>query len=200
MRHFTLFAAIAASTLAVPTAAQAQRLPSAVIAVVDTSRVYRECTACRSAQTQLQSQATALQTRQQALANELRPEGQQLQQSLQALGEGQPDQALRQRVQAFEQRQTQANQELAQTQQRIQSTQAHVLQQINQRLDPIVSQAMTARGATVALPVDATLAHSQTIDITADVLARLNQALPAVSVTPMPQQQPQQQQQQPQGR
>ena len=197
MKHFTIFAALAASTLAIPGTAQAQRLPGAVIAVVNTDRVYGECTACRSAQTQLQTQATALQARQQTLANQLRPEGQQLETAVQALNGRQPDAALRQRVEAFQQRQTQANQELTQTQQRLQSTQAHVLQQINQRLGPIVNQAMTARGANVALSVDATLAHAPTIDITNDVLARLNQALPAVSVTPLPQQQ---QQQQPQGR
>ena len=197
MRNLTLFAAIAATTLAIPATAQAQRLPAAVIAVVDTGKVYAECTACRSAQTQLQTQATQLQTRQQTLAGQLQPEGQQLQQAVQALGERQPDAALRQRIEAFQQRQQQASQELSQSQQRLQSTQAHVLQQINQRLDPIISQAMTARGANVAVSVDATLAHAQTVDITNDVLARLNQALPAVSVTPLPQQA---QQQQPQSR
>ena len=196
MRNITLFAALAASTLAIPASAQAQRLPAAVVAVVDTSRIYAECTACRSAQTQLQTQVTQLQTRQQTLAGQLQPEGQQIQQAVQALNGQQPDAALRQRIEAFQQRQQQANQELAQGQQRIQSTQAHVLQQINQRLDPLISQAMTARGANIAMPVDATLAHAQTVDITADVLARLNQALPAVSVTPLPQQT----QQQPQGR
>ena len=196
MRNLTLFAALAASTLVVPATAQAQRIPAAVVAVIDTDRVYRECTACRSAQTQLQSQATALQTRQQTLVGQLRPESEQLEQAVQALGSRQPDAALRQRIEAFQQRQNQANQELAQAQQRLQSTQAHVLQQINQRLNPLINQAMTARGANVAVSTDATLAHAQTLDITNDVLARLNQALPSVSVTPLPQQQ----QQQPQGR
>lgn len=192
MRHITLFAALAASTLTIPATAQAQRLPAAVIAVVDTERVYRECTACRSAQQQLQTQATSLQARQQTLATQLRPEGEQLQTAVQALNGRQPDAALRQRLEAFQQRQTQANQELAQTQQRLQSTQAHVLQQINQRLDPIVTQVMTARGANVVLSTDATLANAPAVDVTNDVLARLNQALPAVSVTPLPQQQQQQ--------
>ena len=54
---------------------------------------------------------------------------------------------------------------------------------------------MTARGANIALDTNATLAHSQTTDVTADVLAGLNRALPSVSLTPLPQQQ-----QQPQGR
>lgn len=199
MRNLTLIAALAASSLAIPTAAHAQRLPAAVIGVVDTNRIYRECTACRAAQTQLQTQQTQLQARQQTLMNQLRPEGEQLQQAIQALGDRQPDAALRQRAEAFQQRQNQANQELSQAQQRLQSTQAHVLQQINQRLEPIVTQTMTARGANVVLSTDATMANAPVVDITNDVLARLNQALPAVSVTPLPQQQ-QQQQQQPQGR
>lgn len=196
MRNLILSAAIAVSALAIPATAQAQRLPGAVIAVIDTERVYRECTACRSAQTQLQSQATTLQTRQQTLSNQLRPEGEQLRTAVDALNGRQPDAALRQRIEAFQQRQEAANTELAQGQQRLQSTQANVLRQINERLNPIINQAMTARGANVAVSTDATLAHAQTLDITNDVLARLNQALPSVSVTPLPQQQ----QQQPQGR
>jgi outer membrane protein len=156
MRKNILLAAIAASMIAVPTAVSAQRLPATVVAVVDTGKIYTDCTACAAARTQLQSQATALQTRQKTLTDQLRPEGQQ----------------------------------------RLQSTQANVLRQINERLNPIINQAMTARGANIAMDVDATLAHAATVNITADVLARLNAALPSVSVTPMPQQA----QQQPQGR
>ncbi len=196
MRFLTL-AAFAASVAIVPAAAQAQRLTAAVVAVVDTDRVYRECTACRSAQTQLQTQAQALQTRQQALVAQLRPEGEAIQTAITALGNRQPDAALNTRVQQFQQRQEQANQELAQTQQRLQSIQANVVRQINERLNPIISQTMTARGANLAVGVDATLAHAPALDITNDVLARLNQQLPAVSVTPLPEQQ---QQQQPAGR
>ena len=199
MRHLILSAAMAASIIAIPTAASAQRVPAAVVVVVDTDRVYRECTACRAAQTQLQSQVTALQQRQQTLQNQLRQEGEPLQQQVQALQGRQPDAALRQRLEQFQQRQEQANQELAQGQQRLQSTQAHVLRQINERLNPVISQVMTARSANLAVSTDATLAHAPAVDVTSDVLARLNQALPAVSVTPLPQQQ-QQQQQQPQGR
>jgi outer membrane protein len=193
-------AALAVSAAALPAAAQAQRVPPAVVVVVDTDRIYRECTACRTAQTQLQSQVTALQTRQQTLATQLRPERESLQQAVNALNGREPDAALRQRIEAFQQREQQASQELQQTQQRIQSIQANVLRQINERLDPAINQVMTARGANLAVSIDATLGHAQAVNVTNDVLARLNQALPSVSLTPLPQQQPQQQQQQPQGR
>lgn len=199
MRKMIFLAALAAGTIATPSSAQAQRLPAGVIAVVDTGRIYAECTACRTAQTQLQSQVAALQARQQTLATQLQPERTSLQQAVTALNGQQPDAALTQRIEAFQQREQQAALELQQSQQRIQSIQANVVRQINERLNPAINQVMTARGANVALDVEATLAHSQTINVTNDVLARLNQALPTVSLTPLPQPaQPAQPQQQPQ--
>ena len=196
MRKNILLAAIAASVIAVPTAVSAQRLPATVVAVVDTGKIYTDCTACAAARTQLQSQATALQTRQKTLTDQLRPEGQQLEAAVAALSGKQPDAALQARIKAFQDKERAGNTELQTGQQRLQSTQANVLRQVNERLNPIINQAMTARGANIAVDVDATLAHAQTVNITADVLARLNSALPSVSVTPLPQQA----QQQPQGR
>ena len=195
-----IYSAALIAAAAAPSAALAQaRAPAAVIVVVDTDRVYRECTACRTAQTSLQSQLNTLQTRQQTLEGQLRPEQQSIQQAIQALGGKEPDQALRTRVQAFQKRQTDANAELARAQQNLQSIQANVLRQINARLGPAITQVMTARGANLAVAKDATLDNAAALEVTTDVLAALNRALPSVSLTPLPQQQ-QQQQQQPQGR
>ena len=155
MRKNILLAAIAATTLAVPTAVSAQRLPATVVAVVDTGKIYSDCTACAAARTQLQSQATALQTRQKTLTDQLRPEGQQLETAVAALSGKQPDAALQARIKAFQDKERAANTELQTGQQRLQSTQANVLRQINERLNPIINQAMTARGANVAMDVAA---------------------------------------------
>lgn len=190
-------ALIAATALAAP--AMAQRAPAAIAIVVNTDRIYRDCNACRTAQTQLQSQVTALRTRQQALEAQLRPEGQAIQTALSALAGKQPDAALQNRAKAFQARQDQANQELQRSQQNIQSIQANVVRQINERLQPVITQVMTQKGANIAVDEGSTLAHSQATDATNDVLAALNTALPAVSLTPLPQQQ-QPQQQNPQGR
>ena len=191
-------ALVAVSALATP--ALAQRAPAAVVVVVDTDRVYRECNACRTAQTQLQSQVQALRTRQQTLEGQLRPEGTAIQQAVTALAGKQPDAALQNRAKAFQQRQDQANQELARSQQNLQSIQANVLRQINEKLGPVINSVMTQKGANVAVDVDATLAHGTAVNVTTDVLAALNQQLPSISVTPLPQQQQQQTQQTPQGR
>jgi len=195
MKTYLAAAMIAVSALAAP--AMAQRAPAAVVVVVDTDRIYRDCNACRTAQTQLQSQVTALRTRQQTLETQLRPEGQAIQTAVNALAGKQPDAALTNRVKAFQQRQETANQELARGQQNIQSIQANVLRQINEKLQPAINQVMTQKGANLAVDVDATLAHGTAVNATNEVLAALNATLPSVSVTPMPQQPTQQT---PQGR
>ena len=203
MNKFAFGAAIAALSIALPGVAQAQRTPPAVIVVVDTDRIYRECTACRAAQTQLQGMVTSARTRAQQLGQPLQTEAQSIEQAGAALrnqtgaARAAAESALNNRVQQFQTRQTTAQQEIQRLEQNIQSTQANVLRQINERLNPIVTQIMTARNANVALDTNATLARSNTLDVTNDVLTALNAALPSVSVTPLPQQPAQPQ---PQGR
>jgi outer membrane protein len=202
MNKLLLGTALAALAAAVPAAAPAQRAPAAVVVVVDSDRIYRECTACRAAQTQIQSQITALQQRAQALGQPIQTEAQSIQTAAQAARNQQgaartaAEAALQQRATALQTRQNTASQEIGRLEQNIQSTRANVVQQINTRLNPIINQVMTARGANLAMDVNATMARSQALDVTAEVLAALNQQLPSVSVTPLPQgQQPQ-----PQGR
>lgn len=205
MNKLALGTALAALSLALPGAAQAQRAPGAVIVVVDTDRVYRDCTACKAAQTQLQGMVTSARTRAQQLGQPLQTEAQSIEQAGAALrnqsgaARAAAETALNTRVQAFQQRQTTAQQEVARLEQNIQSTQANVLRQINARLNPVITQVMNARGANIALDTNATLARSGALDVTNDVLTALNAALPSVSVTPLPQAQ-QPAQPQPQGR
>ena len=199
MNKLTFSAALAVIAATMPATASAQRLSPQPIAVVDTDRIFRECTACRAAQTQLQSQLQQAQQRAQQLTQPLQTEGQAIQTAINALNGKQPDAALQQRIQGLQARQNAANQELAGREQTLRSTQQNVNQQIGARLSPIINTVMASRGAAIVLDRGATLAVSPNVDITADVLAQLNQQLPSVSVTPLPQQQ-QQQQQQPRGR
>jgi Skp family chaperone for outer membrane proteins len=192
MTKLFLGSALAALALAIPAAAPAQRLGPAIVAVVDTDRISRECTACRAAATQLQSQGNTLRTRAQALQTQLQTQGAPIQQAVTALNGRQPDAALQGRITAYQTAQNNAQQELARGEQNLRSTQAHVQQQIGTRLQPIINTVMTSRGANIAVDRGATLAAAPALDITNDVLAQLNQQLPSVSVTPLPQQ-PQQQ-------
>jgi Skp family chaperone for outer membrane proteins len=177
---------------ALPAVATAQRLGPAVVAVVDTDRISRECTACRAAATQLQTQNNNLRTRATTLQQQLNTQGQPIQTAVTALNGRQPDAALQQRITAFQTQQQNAQRELATAERNLQSTQLHVNQQIGARLQPIIGTIAQARGATVAVDRGSTLFAAPALDITNEVLAQLNQQLPSVSVTPLPQQQQQQ--------
>jgi Skp family chaperone for outer membrane proteins len=195
MRKILLLAAIAATT-AVPSAVQAQARGG--ILIVDTNQIMSNCTACKAAATQLQQRESTLRTRAQTLNSQLQTEGKPIQDAVDALKGKQPDAALTQRITAFETKQRNAQQEVANSQRELQSIAAHVQQQIGARLIQVVEQSRARRGASIAMDKNATIANDNTIDVTSEVLAALNQQLPSVSVTPMPQ--AQQQQQQPQGR
>jgi Skp family chaperone for outer membrane proteins len=193
MNKFLFGAAIAAAAFAVP--ASAQRAPQATIVVVDNGRVFSECTACRAASAQLQTMVQQGNARAQQLGQGIQTEGQSIQQQAQAAA-AQPvgpartatENGLRQRAQALDARQTQANQEIQRLEQNLQSTRANVSRQLNERLNPIYITVMNAHGANLLLDTDATLAHAPALDVTNEVLAALNAALPSVSVTPLPQQ------------
>lgn len=204
MTNLKLRAAVAALALILPVAASAQQLPQAVVGVVDTDRVFRECTVCAAANTALQGQLTQLQQRSQALAGPLQTEGTAIETQLRALPQGQqPNQALAQRIQQFQSRQQAAQQEVGTRQQQIERNVAFVRQQIGQRIQPAVQQVMQQRGATIVLDAGSALAASPAIDLTPAVLAIVNQnGTPLNLNAPAPQQpaQPAQQQPRPQGR
>ncbi|HEY0012160.1 MAG TPA: OmpH family outer membrane protein [Allosphingosinicella sp.] len=187
-----LFGAAMALTLAIPGAALAQRAPAATVVVVETDRIYRDCNACRTAQGQLQGLGTQLQQRAQQLGQPIETELQSIQQAAQAAraqsgaARTAAETAIQQRAQRLDQQRTTAQQELSRMEQNLRSTQANVLQQINARLNPIINQVMTARGANLAVDVNATLAHSGALNVTDQVLTQLNAALPSVTVAPLP--------------
>ena len=198
MRKILLLAAIAATT-AIPSAVHAQARPT--ILIVDTGAVMGTCTACKAAAAQLQQKQTALRTRAQSLQQQLQTEGKPLQDQFEALKGKQPDAALQQKITAYQAKERNAQQELAKGERDLQSTATNVQQQIGTRLVQIVEQIRAQRGAAIAIAKDSTLANDTAIDVTSQVLASLNAALPSVSVTPLPQSQQQPaQQQQPQGR
>lgn len=197
MTKFAFGTALAAFALAIPAAAPAQQLPTAIIAVVDTQRIYEQCTACVAANQQLQAQQQQIQQRAQQLGQPLETEAQSLEQAVQAV-QGPPDAALQQRIQTFQAQQESAERELRGRQQTLQRNIEHVRQQIDQRLQPIVVQVMQQRGANIAVARGVTIAINPSVEITDAVLAMLNQQLPSVSVNAPPPQQPAQQQ--PQGR
>jgi outer membrane protein len=182
MKTMFLIAASAAALLA-PAAANAQAVPAAVVAVVDLQRVTADCNACKTASAALRGKATALQNRQKALATPLQTEGKSIQAAIDALKGAEPDAALQARIKAFQTKQQQGAQELQRSQEQLQRDQQYIQKQVTDKLEPIYSQVMQKRGANILMEVGSTLATTTTVDVTADVLASLNAALPSIATT-----------------
>lgn len=183
MKTLMSLAVIAAATMTIPNTAFAQAVPAATVAVVDLDRVTRDCNACKTALAALQSQLNGLRARQTALATPLETEQKAIQAAINALNGAQPDAALTNRIKAFQAKQQEGAQEIQNREQQIQRNQAYINQQIAQKLGPIYQQVMQRRGANVMVERGTVLAASNAIDVSNDVLAALNSALPSLVTT-----------------
>ena len=191
-----ILGATTAALAFLPAALQAQAIPAAVVAVVDTDRIAGSCTVCTAANTQLQAQVQQLQARAAQIGQPLQTEGQALQTAVNAIPQGQqPDAALQARIRTFETQQNNARTEIAAREQQIQRNVAFVRQQIAERVQPAIVSVMQQRGANLAVDRGATLAINPAVDITDAVLAVVNQNTAALNVNaPAPAQQPNAQQ------
>ena len=190
MKTLLVSAALAAA-LTAPAAASAQVMPAAVIAVVDLEKVTASCNACKTANAALQGQVNALKSRQQALAGPLNTEGQSIDAAAKALNGKAPDAALQARAKAYQTKLQQAQDEIGRQEEQIRRNTAYIQKQIVDKLGPIYQQVMTRRGANIMLETGSTLATSNSVDVTNDVLAALNTALPTLATTAPAQSAPQ---------
>jgi Skp family chaperone for outer membrane proteins len=180
MKTFLVTAAGLAAALA-PSAASAQAVPAAAVAVVDLERVTNQCNACKTAAAALRAQVTSLQNREKALAAPLQTEGKSLQTAIDALNGKDPDAALQTRIKAFQTKQQQGASEIQAQQAQIQRNNQYVQKQIADKLGPIYQSVMQRRNANILLETGSTLATTTAVDVTNDVLAALNTALPSIS-------------------
>lgn len=84
--------------------------------------------------------------------------------------------AFQQQRQAFAQRRQVVAQEFSLTQQQ-------ALVNFNVALEPVVMEVMRERGAQVVLSKDMTLFAADSVDVSADIIAKLDQRTPAIAVT-----------------
>ena len=180
MKTFLFPAALAASVIA-PAAASAQALPPATIAVVDLDKVTTDCNACRTANAALRAQVTAQENREKALIAPLQTEQKSIQAAIDALKGADADAALQARIKAFQGKQQQAQETAGRGRQQLQRNREYMSQQVSAKLGPIYQQVMTRRGANVMIEIGTTLASGAALDVTNDVLAALNSALPTIT-------------------
>jgi outer membrane protein len=187
MNRYLLSSALAALAIATPAALQAQALPAAVIAIVDRDQIASTCTTCVAATAQLRAQGAAYEARENQLGAPLRAESQAIQALVNALPQGgQPDAALTARIQTFQANSQAAERELTAAQQTLRRNQQHVVNQIIERMNPLIQQITRDRGANIAIDKATTLAINPAIDVTPGVLALMNQNNAAFSVVAPP--------------
>lgn len=187
MKKILISLALASTAVVMPVAAPAfaQALPAAVLIVVDLDRIYRDSAAAKAATVDLKAKDDALRARASQLQTSLGTEQQTIAQARPAQNAAAAAiTAWETKARDFQTRQQQAGQELEKRQADLQASRQFVLKQINDALQPIITTVMRERGATVAIAKGATLDNTAALDMTTDIMARLDKALPRVSTTP----------------
>jgi Skp family chaperone for outer membrane proteins len=180
----TLSMALALATAAVALPAAAQTLPPAVIGIVNMDTVFNNSAAGKTAIAELKPRIDGLQQRFAQLRTQFGTEQKNLQ-ATQPAPTAPPatKTAWEAKVRDLETRQAQAQQELANRDRDIQASRQYVQKQLDDATQPIISTVMRERGITVVLHEASTIQHAASVDITNDVIARLDKATPRVSTT-----------------
>lgn len=194
-----LAAAPVAAFSMIPATASAQAVSNVGVAnleeAVQKSVAYT--TAIAQIRTTYKPQIDAFEARSKVLNAEIQPLVTAFQTAQRAPNANQ--QALQTQAQNIQTRQQNAQRELATLFQPVSRAQAYVEEQIVAKLDPSLKAAMTKKRVTMVVRPEATISYQPTMDITADVTAELNTAIPSVSITPPANWQPGGQQQAPAG-
>lgn len=105
--------------------------------------------------------------------------------------------ALQQQLGQIQQLREQGSQEVQEILQPVALSETYVLEQISDKFDAAVRSAMTKRKVSVVFEVGSTLAHNDAYDLTKDITAELNAAIPSAQLVPpqgwLPRQQREQQ-------
>ena len=181
LKTVALAATMLAGGIAAPAAAQA--LPPAIIVVVDMDQVFATSAAGKQAAAELKTRFDGHPGPRPGAAHPVWCRGAGARQepagSRCDAGNHQCVARPRSRITRPASRSDQA--ELAKRDQDFQASRQSVARQIQDAATPIITTVMKERGASIALTEGATIAHSQAIDVTTDVVARLDKALPRVS-------------------
>lgn len=175
-----LKAAMLAATFALATPLVAQTLPPAVIVIVDMDQVFTTSAAGKIAQGELKTRIDALQARVTQLRTQFGTEEQALVKT-RPTAPGPAATEWEKKARDLQTRREAAEKDLAQRERELQASRNSVVKQLNDGAQPLISTIMRERGASIVLAEGATLQHAASIDVTADVVARLNKALPKVS-------------------
>ena len=160
------------------TGAVAQETPPARIIVIDYQRVSNESLVGQDIAGQMESNRVDLEKRVQSLNDDLTGE----EENLRAQRNIMSQEAFEERLRAFQQKQQGARAELNQLTQASRRAIQQANIEVQRSLRPIVKQIMDEKGATLVLDKNIVAQHASGLDVTTEVIERLDQAMPSFEV------------------
>lgn len=159
--------------------AQQKKPPTPVVAVVDMQLVSQSSEAAKSVRAQVQKAQGAYHQTVQGKNDDLRKLDQELQQQRSILSA----EAFQQRQKDFEQKVAEAQRDLQDRQGKLEAAYNKAMQQVEATVAEIVGEIARESGYNMVLPKAAVLYATSEMDVTPDVIKRLNAKLPTVSFT-----------------
>jgi len=159
--------------------ARAQQMEPTVVAVVDLQHLMRESKAGKTIETQMEGLRQSFTDSIALQESELRQEEKDLQEQAALLA---PD-VLTERRRQFEEKVVNLQRDVRTQQQGLEQTYAGGVGQVRQVIIDILTKMVEERGIDLVVPQTAVLVGTRTLDITDDVLNRLDQQLPSVTLS-----------------
>ncbi|MBL9098781.1 MAG: OmpH family outer membrane protein [Alphaproteobacteria bacterium] len=157
------------------------RAPAAVILFLDRATVLRQSAVGKDMYNQVENLAKKMET-------DFAPENKKLQADVQALQQQAAvlsPEVRQQKVKELENRRQAFQKKVQDRQAAIQAGLANSRTSVEKALGPILEKIMTERGANLLLDRGLVVLGATDLDVTSTVIARLNTALPKVTVTPV---------------
>ena len=155
-----------------------KKIPTPTIAIVDVQLVMQNSEAAKGIRTQIEKVRTSYQQSVHGKEEELRKLDQDLEQQRSILS---PD-AYQQRQRDFQQKVADAQKDVQDRRQKLETAFGKAMQQVQDALVQIVDQVAKEQAISLVLPKASVIHSGDDMDITQEVLKRLNSRLPSVSV------------------
>lgn len=171
----TMYVALTVAMLALAVPAQAE---AGDLAVVNVQQIMKDSTAAQAARTQLQAKQKEFQDQISAKEKELQKEDQELAKQRSLMDQ----EAFKQKIAAFQQKAGQVQKEVREKRQTFTKAYENAIAQLHTKVTAIIDAMAKERGFKIAIPTSQILYAESSLDISAEVLARLNKQMPTLTV------------------
>ncbi len=173
-----LFVALGLVALAGPVEAQQNAVPAARIILVDFDRVSRESLVGKDIAAQMESHRVDLEKKARAIQDKLKAEEEEIAKQRNIIS----PEAFQERVRGLQQKAQQKQAELQDLQQQARRAMQQAQLEVQRVLRPIVKEVMDRHGANMVLDKALVSQHAAGLDVTTEVIEKLDQAMPSFQV------------------